>query len=483
MTTASQQTAQPVDRLDARAARVTFRPLARADLPLLLRWLADPDVAPWYDEGELTLANLDRKFGPLIDGTDPTLAFVIAIDGADAGYIQGYRIDDEPDYARQVAVDPGAGGVDLFLGDPSKRNAGWGAPILRAFLRRIIFGRLGAAFCLIGPAPDNARAIRAYEKAGFRYLKTVHIDDPDDGGDEYLMTLAPDDLARLVEAGLRPPDPVLIDADLFQAERDAVLQLLEHLPADDWQRPTACAGWSVQDVAAHILADDLGRLARQRDGHQSWGPLPGEQLVTFIDRQNAEWVQAMRRLSPRIFIDLLRRSGDEIAALFATLDPFALGGPVAWAGPEPAPVWLDLAREYTERWHHQQHIRDAVSRPGLLEPRFLTPVLATFARAFPQTFRTVEAPPGTTVQIRITGEGGGEWAVVRETDRWTLLAGIASTLAAHVTLDQGIAWRLFTTGMSANAAARDTKIEGDQQLGRRVLDTVAIIAQPRTIDA
>jgi uncharacterized protein (TIGR03083 family) len=471
------------DPIAARTSKVAFRPLAHADLPLLLRWLADPDVARWYDEGELTLDNLDRKFGPLIDETDPTLGFIIVIDGADAGYIQGYRIDDHPDYARQVEVGPGAAGVDLLLGDPARRNAGWGAPILRAFLRQIIFGQLAADRCIIGPAPDNTRAIRAYAKAGFRYLTTVHIDDPDDGGDEYLMTLTPDELDRLDRAALRPPEPVLIDTELFRAERAHLLALLDTLTATQWQQPTACAGWSVQDVVAHILADDLGRLARQRDGYRGWEPLPGEPLAAFIDRQNDEWVQAMRRLSPRILTDLLRQSGDETATLFATLDPFSLGGPVTWAGPEPAPHWLDLAREYTERWHHQQHIRDAVGRPGLTEPRFFTPVLATFARALPHTFRAIDAPAGTTVQLTITGDSGGEWAVVRDRDRWTLFTGVAPNPAAHVTLGQAIAWRLFTKGISAQDAAREVGIERDRRLGRTVLDTVAIITQERAADA
>ena len=49
--------------------------------------------------------------------------------------------------------------------------------------------------------------------------------------------------------------------------------------------------------------------------------------------------------------------------------------PIDWAGPEPAPIWLHVAREYTERWVHQQHIRDAVGRPGLNERRWLGPVL------------------------------------------------------------------------------------------------------------
>lgn len=180
--------------LDARIHRIVFRPLTRDDLPALLRWLSDPDVAPWYGEGALTIANLNAKYGPKIDGSEPTQGFIIVIDEQDAGYIQGYLITDHPDSARQLDVAPDAAGVDLFLGAAAFRNAGWGAPVLRAFLRQIVFGRLNATWCVIGPSPANHRAIRAYEKAGFRYLKTVHITGDDEG--EYLMTITPETLGN-----------------------------------------------------------------------------------------------------------------------------------------------------------------------------------------------------------------------------------------------------------------------------------------------
>src|SRR5438445_8929800 len=72
-----------------------------------------------------------------------------------------------------------------------------------------------------------------------------------------------------------------------------------------------------------------------------------------------------------------------VARFFDSLNLLALATPVSWAGPAPAPVWLDVAREYTERWHHQQHIRDAIGQPGQTDHRFLHPVLATFAYALP----------------------------------------------------------------------------------------------------
>jgi hypothetical protein len=57
--------------------------------------------------------------------------------------------------------------------------------------------------------------------------------------------------------------------------------------------------------------------------------------------------------------------GPIVDAYFASLDLDSLGGPVSWAGPEAAPVWFGVAREYTERRHHQQQIRDATGRPPL----------------------------------------------------------------------------------------------------------------------
>ena len=200
----------------------------------------------------------------------------------------------------------------------------------------------------------------------------------------------------------------------------------------------------------------------------------------FLARINDEWVQATRRLSGRVVVDLLRWSGDQTYAHWEGLDLTALGGPVSWAGPDPAPRWLDVAREYTERWTHQQQIREAVGAPLLDEARWIGPVLATFARALPHTFRAVEAPAGTAVSLTIEGAGGGAWTVVRGTAGWELFAGRPESPdpppAAEARMPADTAWRLFTKGLSPEAAAQRTTLSGDQSLARRVLSTVAIIA-------
>jgi uncharacterized protein (TIGR03083 family) len=271
------------------------------------------------------------------------------------------------------------------------------------------------------------------------------------------------------------PDPVLV-LGLFPAERRALLDLLESLPPDGWSRPTSAGDWTVKDVAAHLVADDLGRVSSDRDGHRRpWVPADGP-LKEFIDRRNAEWVAAMRRLSPRVVQTLLEFGGRETQRLFESINPLGLGRPVAWAGPEPAPNWLDLAREFTERWHHQQQIREAVGAPMLTDATFLRPVLATFAFALVAPYRDEEAPAGTTVQLSVNGQSGGDWTLVREAAGWRLCLGRADSPTALVAMDEGTAWRMYVRALPvAEVEARST-FSGDRRLGRPMLDAFALVS-------
>jgi len=272
-----------------------------------------------------------------------------------------------------------------------------------------------------------------------------------------------------------PPDVRVVE--LFPPLLQELLALLASLAEDDWRRPTACTGWDVKDVAAHLLAGDLGKLSRGRDGWRSGIAVrSAEELAVAINAHNERWVQAARFIGPGVLRDMLTLTGPQICAYFASLDPSALGEPVSWAAPDPAPVWLDLAREYTERWHHQQHIRDAVGRPGLKEPRFFAPVLATFVRALPMAYRDVGAPDGTLVGLTISGPAGGRWMLRRRASAWALETGGDARGAAEVALDEESAWRLFTKGLTREHASAAATISGDRRLGPTLLDAVAIIA-------
>ena len=272
---------------------------------------------------------------------------------------------------------------------------------------------------------------------------------------------------------------VVVVTQLFQPERASLLELLSSLGAEQWQAPTVCPGWSVKDVALHLLGDDIGLLSRRRDGvtpaDASREPGGFQELVTFLDRHNQTWVEAARRISPRLLCELLAFTGESTWRYLASLDPLAVEGRVSWVGPDPVPNWLDVSREYTERWTHQQQIRDAVGVPGLKEPAFMGPVLATFVHALPRAFAGAPAPVGTTVEVAVGGQGGECWVLTRTPDGWHLAAGTAAEPVARVALDSETAWRLWTKGIGPAAAEAAVSISGDRALGRRVLDAVAII--------
>ena len=81
---------------------------------------------------------------------------------------------------------------------------------------------------------------------------------------------------------------------LFAPQQAAFTGLLRGLTPAQWAQPTACPGWDVKDVAAHVLGDHIGRLSRHRDGYASPRPRNGETLPAFLDRFNGEWVDAAR---------------------------------------------------------------------------------------------------------------------------------------------------------------------------------------------
>ena len=275
---------------------------------------------------------------------------------------------------------------------------------------------------------------------------------------------------------MESPKPVIVAA-LFPEIHEELISLLKSLSARDWQKQTVCSGWLVKDVALHILGGEIGNISRRRDSCEANVSINNwEELVMFINDWNQSWISAARRISPRLLIDLLELAGTQMCAYYQELDPFSIGGPVDWVGAEPAPVWLDLAREYTERWHHQQHIRDAVGRPGLKQPKYFSPVLDAFIRALPRTYEATNSAENTSVSISITGDAGGRWSVLRENGVWNLYTGAPDKPTAEVFIDQDIAWRLFTRGIDQDAALKQMIFKGDQTLAHKVLGMISIIA-------
>ncbi len=279
---------------------------------------------------------------------------------------------------------------------------------------------------------------------------------------------------------MQPVKPIMV-TDLFPHERKQLLELFSEFEAEDWEKPTICPGWTVKDIGLHLLGDDIGYISRTRDSFSNpfyknndlheW-----KSLVQNINAANELWVKATARISPKLLADLLELTGEQFYDYVQTLDQMSIGGIVSWFGPDPAPMWLDTAREYTERWVHQQHIRDAVNKPGLKEKRFFHPVLDAFVRALPYTYKDIPVADATILKFAVVGESGDVWYLVGEANKWSLFKDVMLQPAAVVTMDQETCWRLFTKGMSKNQARTKTAIEGDQKLGEKILETISIIA-------
>ena len=169
---------------------------------------------------------------------------------------------------------------------------------------------------------------------------------------------------------------------LFQPLDDELLSLLKGLRTEDWNKPTVAGTWRVRDVAAHLLDGNIRALSMQRDRY--FGEQPPEikgyrDLVNWLNQLNGDWIKAMNRLSPQMLILLHEATGQLTSEYFSSLDPsdeaiFA----VDWAGENKSYNWMHVAREYTEKWHHQQQIRDATDKQGIMTEQFYPPFIGTY---------------------------------------------------------------------------------------------------------
>lgn len=257
---------------------------------------------------------------------------------------------------------------------------------------------------------------------------------------------------------------------LLPGLRAELVALLGSLSAAEWSLATACPGWSVHDVAAHLLGVDVGNVSLRRD-RWAEGPGPGESLDAWLDAFNQRWVEAARRISPPLLTELIDVAGRRFEEHIATLDPQAPGGPVEWAsGSAPAPVWLDIAREYMERFVHQSQIRRACGRPPLARA-FAEPVLRTAIHCLPLALAAANRPEGTAVAFIADDD---TWYLTRAGDGWNLgRSAPAGPPACEVrtTLDGAIL--LFTRDPAAPAL----EWRGDGELAGAVSRAKAILGQ------
>jgi aminoglycoside 6'-N-acetyltransferase len=173
-------------------SRYAFRPAARADLPMLARWLGTPDAMRWWgdpaEQYELLAGDLD----------EPRMAMrIVSFQGRPFAYAQHYEVHAWPQ-PHLAALPAGSRAIDTFIGEPGMLGIGHGAAYLRALAAAL--RAAGAPAVAVDPHRDNARARRAYAKAGFRGGTVVETADGQAVVMIYADDTAPNDVT-LSDAG------------------------------------------------------------------------------------------------------------------------------------------------------------------------------------------------------------------------------------------------------------------------------------------
>ena len=212
--------------------------------------------------------------------------------------------------------------------------------------------------------------------------------------------------------------------ELFPILDRMLIDLLSSLSEEEWNTQTVAKLWKVKDVASHLLDGNLRGLSISRDHH--FGEKADhinsyQDLVAFLNKLNLDWTNATKRLSPQLLTELLEITGKQYTEHLHTLNPLDTAVfSVAWAGQSASPNWFHIAREYTEKFLHQQQIRDAVNKQGILTKELYYPFIDTFMYALPHTFRDVIAAHETVVTLVVTTDIGGRWNIVKSNDGWVL---------------------------------------------------------------
>ena len=260
--------------------------------------------------------------------------------------------------------------------------------------------------------------------------------------------------------------------ETWKSAVDDVLVLLRSLDEDDWSRPTDLPGWDVKGVAAHLahLESELSGVRQQRVEVPE-----GAHLTAPTSQYTERGLVARASMSGPEIADELEQAAAARWRLLrdepptdGSADPPRTPGKIGWS-------WETLlSNRPVDVWMHEQDIRRAVGRPGGLNSAAAAHTVAVFTTSLPYTVGKRVAPPvGTTVVLDVTGVSPVHLAVViDENGRAVPMSGDPEQPTTHLRMDR----ETFTllAGGRRPASVLDVEVTGDEDLGRRVLDAMAV---------
>jgi len=257
----------------------------------------------------------------------------------------------------------------------------------------------------------------------------------------------------------------------LRTEFAALVDLCSDLSERDWKRPTECPGWTVQDVLAHLLGIELGLL-----GEPEPEPVRGREHVrNELGEQNEAWVEHFRdRSGDAVLQEFAAVSGRRVAALHALPD-------AAMDERHPGPVGETSYRDLLgirlmDCWVHEQDVRHALGRPGGFDGEHVAAVFERLLGALPRVVaKRVQPPEGSVVALRLAEPVPRVRAVEVVGGKGRLVE--PERAGCTVSMAPWVHERLAAGRWSGQHAWHDgdLTVDGDLELGRALVDNLAIL--------
>ena len=151
---------------------IIYRKMTEKDIPLLTTWLQTPLVYEFFNGVPSSCEEVHNKYLPRIQGKHPVKPYIFSYKGNPAGYLQKYKIESRAASEWGYAEEDTIYGMDCFIGDPDIFNQGVGTRMVRGFVNHILHSD-SPSYIVLDPAKKNKRAIRCYEKAGFKIIREI----------------------------------------------------------------------------------------------------------------------------------------------------------------------------------------------------------------------------------------------------------------------------------------------------------------------
>ena len=160
------------------ARPLTLRLLTAQDLPLLHDWLNRPHIVRWWggESARPSLQDVVAQYQPDALARERVTAYIVLLDQVPIGYAQAYVTLGAGGGWWEDETDPGVRGIDQSIGEPHLLGQGLGTRLVRT-LAETLFRDPAVTRIQTDPAPDNLRAIRCYQKAGFRIVREIVTPD------------------------------------------------------------------------------------------------------------------------------------------------------------------------------------------------------------------------------------------------------------------------------------------------------------------